>query len=143
MTELMARPLLNLHVPSLAGFTQPLAGEVAARRELLEALPFCAGYGVEIAMLIDALRLVGLDALAEAHLGTRQNRHQALRELGAMAYAVLAAVERRVRPEAAVIPGGFVQPWQDGAVRAVPLLERPPLASLAADGTLAAVASDG
>ena len=61
----MARPLLNLHEPLLAGFAQPLAGEIAARRELLEALPFPVGYGVEIAMLIDALRLYGLDALAE------------------------------------------------------------------------------
>ena len=50
MTELMARPLLNLHRPALAGFAQPLAGEVAARRELLERLAFPVGYGVEIAM---------------------------------------------------------------------------------------------
>ena len=61
VTELVARPLLNLHWPELAGFVQPLAGEYAARRELLEQLPFATGYGVEIAMLIDALRLVGLD----------------------------------------------------------------------------------
>lgn len=130
VTELMARPLLNLHVPELAGFTQPLAGELAARRELLEALPFCTGYGVEVAMLIDALGHVGLDALAEAQLGSRQNRHQPLRDLGAMAYAVLAAVERRVRPGSPVIPGGFVEPWADGRVRPVPVLERPSLATL-------------
>ena len=65
VTELVARPLLNLHVPELAGFLQPLAGEVAARRELLERLPFPVGYGVEIAMLIDALRAVGLDRMAQ------------------------------------------------------------------------------
>ena len=65
VTELMARPLLNLYEPRLAGFMQPLAGEFAGRRELLQAIPFPAGYGVEIAVLIDALRRCGLDALAE------------------------------------------------------------------------------
>jgi glucosyl-3-phosphoglycerate synthase len=133
VTELMARPLLNLHVSQLAGFEQPLAGEFAARRALLEALPFPAGYGVEIALLIDALRAAGLGALAESRLGTRQNAHQPLRELGAMAYAVLCAVEARVGDGRAV-PAGLVQPWAGGAVRDVPLVERPPLAQLAAAG---------
>jgi glucosyl-3-phosphoglycerate synthase len=95
VTELLARPLLNLHAPELAVFDQPLAGEVAGRRELLERLPFSVGYGVEIAMLIDAWRAVGLDGLAQVHLGTRQNAHQSLRELSAMAYAVLVAASRR------------------------------------------------
>ena len=129
VTELMARPLLNLHVPQLAGFGQPLAGETAARRSLLRRLAFPVGYGVEAAMLIDALRLAGLDALAEVAVGTRQNRHQPLRELGAMAFAVLCAVQARVDPGGAV-PAGLVQPWAGGAVRDVPVLERPPLASL-------------
>ncbi len=129
VTELMARPLLNLHVPPLAGFGQPLAGETAARRSLLRRLAFPVGYGVEVAMLIDALRLAGLDALAEVSVGTRQNRHQPLRELGAMAFAVLCAVQARVDPGGAV-PAGLVQPWAGGAVRDVPVLERPPLASL-------------
>ncbi|MEA2225942.1 MAG: glucosyl-3-phosphoglycerate synthase [Solirubrobacteraceae bacterium] len=95
VTELMARPLLNLHAPELAVFDQPLAGETAARRELLERIPFSAGYGVEIAMLIDAWRIAGLDALAQVDLGVRQNRHQSLRELSAMAYAVLVAAQTR------------------------------------------------
>jgi glucosyl-3-phosphoglycerate synthase len=128
VTELMARPLLNLHFPALAGFSQPLAGETAARRDLLCAVPFAAGYGVEIALLIDALRRVGLDGLAEAHVGTRQNRHQPLRDLGAMAFAVLSAVERRIaRDGGAPVAAGLVQPWEDGAVRDVPVAERPPL----------------
>jgi glucosyl-3-phosphoglycerate synthase len=96
VTELMARPLLNLHTPELAVFDQPLAGETAARRSLLERIPFSAGYGVEIGMLIDCWRLVGLDALAQVDIGTRQNRHQPLRELSAMAYAVLVAAQTRV-----------------------------------------------
>jgi glucosyl-3-phosphoglycerate synthase len=95
VTELMARPLLNLHAPELTVFDQPLAGETAGRRELLEQIPFSAGYGVEIAMLIDAWRAYGLDALAQVDLGERQNRHQPLRDLSAMAYAVLLAAQTR------------------------------------------------
>ncbi len=96
VTELMARPLLNLHAPELAVFDQPLAGEIAARRDLLERIPFSAGYGVEIAMLIDAWRVVGLDGLAQVDLGVRQNRHQPLRDLSAMSYAVLVAASTRL-----------------------------------------------
>ena len=55
VTELVARPLLNLHWPELAGVVQPLAGEYAARRALLEPLPFPTGYGVELALLVDTL----------------------------------------------------------------------------------------
>jgi glucosyl-3-phosphoglycerate synthase len=131
VTELMARPLLNLHEPRLAGFAQPLAGEFAGRRELFEQLSFPVGYGVEIAVLIDALRLCGLDALAEARLGERRNRHQPLRALGEMAYAVLAAVERRIGPRSPA-GGHYLRPWQDGAVAHVPIDERPSLRSLTA-----------
>jgi glucosyl-3-phosphoglycerate synthase len=139
VTELMARPLLNLHEPRLAGFLQPLAGEFAGRRELLEAIPFPAGYGVEIAVLIDALHHRGLDALAECHLGIRHNRHQPLRDLGEMSYAVLAAVERRVGGDRAVLGGHYLRPWEDGTVVHVIVEERPPLvghtpATNAADG---------
>ncbi|MEA2210826.1 MAG: glucosyl-3-phosphoglycerate synthase [Solirubrobacteraceae bacterium] len=131
VTELMARPLLNLHEPRLAGFAQPLAGEFGARRDLLEAIPFPVGYGVEIAVLVDALRHAGLDALAECDLGRRQNRHQSLRALGEMAYAVLAAMERRLPAGRSVIAGAYLRPWEDGRVVSVPVLERPPLTSLA------------
>jgi glucosyl-3-phosphoglycerate synthase len=96
VTELVARPLLNLHFPSLAGFTQPLAGEIAIRRDLFERLSVPVGYGVEIAMLIDALALAGLSGLAEVDLGARQNRHQSLRALSAMAGEVMVAVEKRI-----------------------------------------------
>lgn len=125
VTELMARPLLNLHEPLLSGFAQPLAGEFAARRELLESLPFPVGYGVEIAILIDSLRACGLDALAECWLGTRQNRHQPLRALGEMAYAVLAAVEQRRDGPPNQPSGHYLKPWENGAVTRIPVLERP------------------
>ncbi len=130
VTELMARPLINLHVPRLAGFSQPLAGEIAARRDLLEAIPFPAGYGVEIAMLIDTLNLHGLQAMAQADLGTRRNRHQSLRALGEMAYAVLAAVQRRIDAQGTVAGGHYLRPWSDGEITRVPVTERPPLCTL-------------
>jgi glucosyl-3-phosphoglycerate synthase len=127
VTELMARPLLNLHFPLLAGFTQPLAGEFAGRRPLLERLPFPVGYGVEIALLIDALNELGLDALAECRLGTRQNRHQSLRALSEMAFAVLAAVECRIEGPRSATGGAFLRPWEDGRIVRVPVGERPPI----------------
>jgi glucosyl-3-phosphoglycerate synthase len=134
VTELVARPLLNLHVPELAGFVQPLAGEFAARRTLLEQLPFPVGYGVEIATLIDALRHAGLDALAQVDLGTRQNRHQSLRALSAMAYAVMVAAERRIHGDGTVAlasPGPLVLPHDgDLEVEHVAVEERPPLRAL-------------
>jgi glucosyl-3-phosphoglycerate synthase len=134
VTELLARPLLNLHLPELAGVVQPLAGEVAARRSLLEALPFPVGYGVEIANLIDALRRVGLDALAQVDLGTRRNAHQPLHALSAMAYAVLVAAERRIHgePADATPPPPLARPAPDGslALTEVAVEERPPLRSL-------------
>lgn len=73
VNELVARPLLNIHFPELAGFRQPLAGEFAARRSLLVKLHFPVGYGVEIGTLIDTWRMVGLEGLAEVDLGTRQS----------------------------------------------------------------------
>lgn len=96
VTELLARPLLRRHLPALAGFGQPLAGEIAARRELLEALPWLCGYAVDAALLVDAWREAGLGAMVEVDLGTRQNRHRPLAELAAMADAVLAGIESRL-----------------------------------------------
>jgi glucosyl-3-phosphoglycerate synthase len=130
VTEIMARPLLNLHEPRLAGFAQPLAGEFAGRRELFESIPFPVGYGVEIAVLIDALRAHGLDALAECHLGERQNRHQPLRALGEMAYEVLSAVETRLGGHRSAIGGHYLRPWEDGTAVQVAVSERPPLARI-------------
>jgi glucosyl-3-phosphoglycerate synthase len=134
VTELLARPLLNLHAPELAVFDQPLAGELAARRELLERIPFSCGYGVEIAMLIDSWRIAGLDALAQVDLGVRQNRHQSLRELSAMAYAVLVAASIRLLGEDfadAHACGSLLLPPCPGETqmesRGVPIDERPPL----------------
>jgi glucosyl-3-phosphoglycerate synthase len=137
VTELVARPLLNLHFPSLSGFAQPLAGEVAIRRDLFERLSVPVGYGVEIAMLIDVLGLLGLDGLAEVDLGARQNRHQSLRALSAMAGEVMVALERRTgaapRPDSPAFrprpePGAPPELWR------LRCEERPPLVRAAATG---------
>ncbi|GAA3173517.1 MULTISPECIES: glucosyl-3-phosphoglycerate synthase [Streptomyces] len=96
VTELMARPLLNMHWPRLAGFVQPLGGEYAARRTLLEQLPFPVGYGVELGMLVDALHLVGLDALAQVDVGVRRHRHQDGQALGRMAAAIYRTAQLRL-----------------------------------------------
>ncbi|MER7404027.1 glucosyl-3-phosphoglycerate synthase [Streptomyces sp. NPDC000070] len=96
VTELMARPLLNMHWPQLAGFVQPLGGEYAARRSLLEQLPFPVGYGVELGMLVDSLHLVGLDALAQVDIGVRKHRHQDGQALGRMAAAIYRTAQLRL-----------------------------------------------
>lgn len=140
VTELTARPLLNRFFPELAGFHQPLAGEMAARRDLLERLPFACGYAVDIALLIDAWRDVGLDGLAQVDLDVRQNRHQPLGDLGPMAAAVLSAVTSRLEADGrlrASADAGFLAPAPGGGFdqRGVPFLERPPVVTL---GRLAA-----
>ncbi|MCW2952062.1 MAG: glycosyl transferase family 2 [Conexibacter sp.] len=136
VSELMARPLLNAFYPELAGFLQPLAGEVAARRGLLEQLPFATGYGVEVAMLIDAWRSVGLDRLAQVDLDVRQNRHRPLRDLVPMSVAVLAAVTARLVREGRLplaTDRVFLLPFHGGvAPQTLECLERPPVASLRA-----------
>ena len=95
VTELTARPLLELFFPELAAIRQPLAGEMAARRDLLTRLAFTTGYGVEIGLLIDIYREVGIGAIAQVDLDVRQNRHQPIEALGEMAGAVARAVLAR------------------------------------------------
>jgi glucosyl-3-phosphoglycerate synthase len=139
VTELTARPLLNLFYPDLAGIRQPLAGEIAARRELLDRLPFATGYGVDIGLLIDAYTVAGLEAIAQVDLEVRQNAHQPLRDLGPMAYAVLRAVAVRLEREGRLrgpLPATFTDADADAvALAAAPgaePVERPPLRSLRA-----------
>ncbi|HEX2073723.1 MAG TPA: glucosyl-3-phosphoglycerate synthase [Geodermatophilus sp.] len=96
VTELVARPLLNAFWPQLAGFVQPLSGEYAGRRELLEQVPFVSGYGVEFGLLVDLAELAGLDALAQVDLGTRRHGHQADAALGRMAGQILQTALARI-----------------------------------------------
>jgi glucosyl-3-phosphoglycerate synthase len=136
VTELTARPLLNLFYPDLAAVQQPLAGEIGARRELLERLPFVTGYGVDIGLLLDAHRVAGLDALAQVDLDVRQNAHQPLRDLAPMAFAVLRALASRLERDgrlAGPLPSTFMSPGHDELrVLAAESVERPPVAELRA-----------
>jgi glucosyl-3-phosphoglycerate synthase len=136
VTELTARPLLNMFYPDLAAIEQPLAGEIAARRELLIQLPFVSGYGVDIALLLDAYREVGLEGLAQVDLAVRQNAHQPLRDLGPMAYAVLHAVASRLERDGRLqgpLPATFLAPGAHEPLPAgAPPVERPPLSGLRA-----------
>jgi glucosyl-3-phosphoglycerate synthase len=126
VNHLMARPALALLYPELAEIRQPLAGEVAARRELLERLPFATGYGVETAMLIDAWNAVGLEGIAQVDLDEHRNRHQPLAALEPMALTVLATALSRAQRDGRATLASPVD------VSAHAPIERPPLASLAA-----------
>ncbi|MBB2910255.1 glucosyl-3-phosphoglycerate synthase [Streptosporangium becharense] len=140
VTELVARPLLNLHWPQLAGFVQPLAGEYAGRRSVLERIPFVTGYGVEIAMLVDLLDLVGLDALAQVDLGRRVHSHQSTEALGGMAAQILQAAWSRLERQGKMVAlhtpvASLAQFRRDAAghrvtVRDVAVAERPPMVTV-------------
>ncbi len=96
VTELTARPILNLFYPELSGLLQPLSGEYAGRRELLERLPFFTGYGVEIGHLIDILETYGPNRIAQVDLGVRIHRNQELFDLSKMAFAILQVALKRL-----------------------------------------------
>ncbi|MDX2824477.1 glucosyl-3-phosphoglycerate synthase [Streptomyces ipomoeae] len=135
VTELMARPLLNMHWPQLAGFVQPLGGEYAARRSLLEQLPFPVGYGVELGMLVDALHLVGLDALAQVDVGVRKHRHQDGQALGRMSAAIYRTAQLRlarghlIRPVLTQFERG--EEGFEPRTYSVDMEERPPMVEIA------------
>jgi glucosyl-3-phosphoglycerate synthase len=103
VTELVARPLINMHWPLLAGVLQPLSGEYAGRREVLERLPFVTGYGVELGMLVDVLELAGLDAIAQVDLGVRLHRHQSAEALGAMSGQIMQTAWSRLERQGRVV----------------------------------------
>ncbi len=154
VNHLMARPALALFYPELSAVRQPLAGEIAARRDLLERVPFATGYGVEIAMLIDVWREVGLAGIAQVDLEVHRNRHQSLPALTKMSETVLAAIARRLEADGRLLMlggrGGLAAEGAEGRDdTAWPLLtssslegdderasrdliERPPLASVMA-----------
>ena len=135
VTELVARPLISLWWPELAGVVQPLAGEWGARRSLMESLSIPVGYGVELATLMDTVARNGLDAVAQVDLGTRAHRHQANHDLALMAAELLVVAERR-RPGSPLPAEGRLQQFERAAgelrrvSRPVPVHERPPVESL-------------
>ena len=96
VTELVARPLINLFYPELSGFIQPLAGEYAGRRSLLETIPFFTGYAVEIGHLIDIAERTGIEGLGQVDLERRVHRNQELEGLSRMSFVILQAVMKRL-----------------------------------------------
>jgi glucosyl-3-phosphoglycerate synthase len=140
VTELVARPLLNLLWPQLAGVVQPLAGEYAARRSLLEQLSFPCGYGVELGLLVDTLDLVGLSGLAQVDLGVRVHRHHDERRLGQMAAEIMGTaldrLERRGDLTPQSVAGHTLTQFERGSAgfisttRMISSRERPPMASV-------------
>jgi glucosyl-3-phosphoglycerate synthase len=129
VTELVARPLLNLHWPALSAVVQPLAGEWAVRRTAFETLPIPVGYGVELAVLLDVFAMRGLDTIAQVDLGERAHVHQSVHDLGVMAAEIIAVAGRRL---GVALPKSS-ELWQFGResgspwrARTVPVVERPP-----------------
>jgi glucosyl-3-phosphoglycerate synthase len=140
VTELVARPLLNQFWPELAGLVQPLAGEYAGRRDVLERVPFVSGYGVELGLLIDLLELVGLNGIAQVDLGRRVHRNQSDEALGRMAMEIQLTAYRRLERQGRLVSaeppatrltqftraeGGFVRRDEQ-----IDVAERPPLNGL-------------
>jgi hypothetical protein len=140
VTELTARPLINLFFPELSGLIQPLAGEYAGRRQALEQLPFFTGYGVETGLLIDTLETFGLQAIAQVDLLERIHHNQPLPSLSKMSFAIIQVVIRRLEDRHKIRlleeinktmnliryePGGFFLETAEIRER-----ERPPMISL-------------
>jgi glucosyl-3-phosphoglycerate synthase len=140
VTELMARPWLSAFWPDLGGVLQPLAGEYAARADLLRGLPFRCGYGVDLGLLIDTYASAGLDSIAQVDLRRRWHHHSDLPSLGRMASEVMLTALDRLAADGR-LPADFAaatELWQperlEGAVALrhhdIDTAERPPLNSL-------------
>ena len=131
LSELVARPLINVYRPELAGVIDPLSPEFAAQQRLLSSLPFPVGYGAGLSLLLDAARLTGVEPLAQTRLGPRPSERIPLPDLGETAYAIIVAATARMHrdleeraPGPCFLPGSgrFEQ-------RRVAVEERPPLDS--------------
>jgi glucosyl-3-phosphoglycerate synthase len=135
VTELVARPVISHWFPGLRDIIQPLSGEYAGRREILESLPFVEGWGVELALLVDLAQRYGPDAITQVDLGVREHRNRPLDELGPQALAILLAALRRAGVgDVAPLAAELVRFDADHARVAVPVevRERPPMRTIAA-----------
>jgi glucosyl-3-phosphoglycerate synthase len=141
VTELLARPLLAALRPELSGVVQPLGGEYAATRALLESVPFAPGYGVEIGLLLDTHARLGLAGLAQVNLGVRKHRNRSLLQLGVMARQILGAALRRCGDGLTDSGAPLTQFLQIGgewlpASTEVEVAERPPMRTVLAQRDL-------
>jgi glucosyl-3-phosphoglycerate synthase len=134
VTELMARPVLSALFPELTTFVQPLAGEYAGRRTLLESVPFVQGWGVEIGLLIDLSARYGAEIFAQADLGVREHRNRPLDQLAPQAMAVLLTALRRAGITDERLAHSLIRYTDDGDLEVVALetRERPPMLEVAA-----------
>ncbi len=103
VTEILVRPLFSLFFPELTAIIQPLSGEYAVRRQILEEIPFPIGYGVETSHLIDVYTQYGLEAFAQTDLDRRVHRHQEIRDLGKMAFGILQTFIKRLNANGMVV----------------------------------------
>lgn len=131
VTELMARPVLSYLFPVLTRFVQPLSGEYAARRSVVETVPFVDGWGVEIGLLLDVVFRFGVQSVTQVDLGVREHRNRPLDELGPQALAILATALRRAGLESSDPPfvAELVRYDDQLAPQHVPVVvsERPPM----------------
>lgn len=135
-TELVARPLMSRFFPTLTGLAQPLSGEYAARRDVVEQLEFVQGWGVEMALLIDIAETHGAAAIGQVDLGSRMHRHRSLHSLSVQAAEVMATMLDRAGIPSAPATGDStpVLARADGSAVPLNLATRPPVASLIATG---------
>jgi glucosyl-3-phosphoglycerate synthase len=128
VTELVARPLLSLYFPELTGLHQPLSGEYGGRREVLEQLPFFQGYGVDVGLLIDLSRRVGVDGLVQVDLDVRHHRNRSLQDLGPQAMSIMQTMLCRVDPDLAPSIATLQRPGHEPMT--IDVSERPPMAEV-------------
>jgi glucosyl-3-phosphoglycerate synthase len=140
VTELLARPLINAFWPELAGVVQPLSGEFAGRRELLERVPFYSGYGVELGLLVDIFKEAGIDAIAQVDLEQRVHRNQDVASLSRMSFGILQTALSHLAEEGRAVDGSWStmytqfaqgdEGWEP-ATRELTVTKRPPMAKIA------------
>jgi glucosyl-3-phosphoglycerate synthase len=140
VTELTVRPLFNLFYPELAGLIQPLSGEYAGRRSVLESVPFFTGYGVEAGLLIDILRKYGQDALAQVDVEVRVHHNQTIESLSRMSFGIMQTIFKRLahdgklelKVEPRTVYNTFRRTGDEYAIveSDISVVERPPMASI-------------
>jgi glucosyl-3-phosphoglycerate synthase len=115
VTELVARPLISMFFPHLAPLVQPLSGEFAARREVLESVPFVCGYGVDLGLLVDVAARFGSSSIAQCDLGERTHRNRPLHELSGQAMAIMQLAFNRAGLDNGSVGGlAMAPPWSTG-----------------------------
>lgn len=129
-TELVARPLMSLYFPELVRLQQPLSGEYAGRRSVLEDLPFVEGWGVEMGLLIDVANRYGAEAIAQIDVGVREHRHSPLESLAVQASEVMATMLARVPGGGLLVDDEPALRRADGSRVRLNLAERPPVSSV-------------